>query len=170
MLAGQSLSVLVVVDLIKSPKRSMETCCFYSISSCYYYSFFFFSFFHFYFFLSKFCLDEFSVTTGRIVQKFGDMVDMDVKLCRRACSKSPKFCLDYFSLTTEGVVLIFMICYKLMYNFVWTFSHLPQNGLFLIFLNDVYCCIDLQESFKFKIKDSGVDPEACIGPTKYLSP
>ena len=28
------------------------------------------------------CLDEFSVTTGRIVLKFEDMKDMDVKMCK----------------------------------------------------------------------------------------
>ena len=27
--------------------------------------------------------DEFSVTTGQVVLKFGDMVDMDAKLCNR---------------------------------------------------------------------------------------
>ena len=62
---------------------------------------------------------DFSVTTGRIVLQFGDMVDMIVKLCERvskfkmmdskadtwACPKPQKFCLDYISLTTEGIVL-----------------------------------------------------------------
>ena len=43
----------------------------------------FFLFFHFFFFLSKFCSAEFSLTTGWVVLKFGDMVDMDVKLCNR---------------------------------------------------------------------------------------
>ena len=30
----------------------------------------------------KFCLDYFSLTTKRIVLKFRDIVDMDVKLCK----------------------------------------------------------------------------------------
>ena len=34
-----------------------------------------------FFFLPKFCLNEYSVTAGQIVLKFGEMVDMDVKLC-----------------------------------------------------------------------------------------
>ena len=65
------------------------------------------------------CPDKFSVTTGWTVLKFGDMVDMDVKLCnrvskfkmldseagKRACQKPPKFDPDYFSLSTEGIVL-----------------------------------------------------------------
>ena len=54
--------------LIKSLKRSEET---YWIYSVFYSSSFFF-------FLPKFCLDEFSVTAGRIVLKYGDKVDMDV--------------------------------------------------------------------------------------------
>ena len=37
----------------------------------------------FFFFPPKFCLDEFSVTTKRIVLKFGDMIDIDMKLCKR---------------------------------------------------------------------------------------
>ena len=41
----------------------------------------FFLFFIF-FFLSKFCPGEFPVTTGRIVQNFGDMTNVDVKLCK----------------------------------------------------------------------------------------
>ena len=54
---------------------------------------------------------------------FGDMVDMDVEICKRvsklkmsdykagtrACPKPLNFCLDYISLTTEGIVLIFLI-------------------------------------------------------------
>ena len=32
---------------------------------------------------TKFCLDYFSLTTKRIVLKFGDIVDMDVNLCKR---------------------------------------------------------------------------------------
>ena len=35
------------------------------------------------FFLPKCCLAEISVTTGWIVLKLGDMVDVDVKLCNR---------------------------------------------------------------------------------------
>ena len=42
-------------------------------------SLFFFLHFH----PPSFCPDEFSVTTGRIVLKFGDIVDMNVKLCNR---------------------------------------------------------------------------------------
>ena len=34
-----------------------------------------------FFFLPKFCLNEYSVADGQIVLKFGEMVDMDVKLC-----------------------------------------------------------------------------------------
>ena len=81
----------------------------------------FFFFFCFFFFLPKLCPDEFSVTTGRIVLKFGDMLDMDVKLCNRvskfkmsdskagpqAFPKLPKFCRDYFLLTTGRIVLKF---------------------------------------------------------------
>ena len=65
-------------------------------------------------FRPKFYPEEFSVTTGRIVLKFRDMVDMDVKLStrvskfkmsnsktgQRACPKTLKFCQDYISLTT----------------------------------------------------------------------
>ena len=54
-----------------------------------------------------------------MVLKFGDMIDIKVKLCKRvskfkmlgskagplACPKSPKLCPDYFSLTTEVIVL-----------------------------------------------------------------
>ena len=32
--------------------------------------------------MPKLCLDEFSVTTGWVVLKFRDMVDMDMKLCK----------------------------------------------------------------------------------------
>ena len=79
--------------------------------------FFLLFFYHFmFFFPSKFCPEKFSVTTRQIVLKFWDMVDMDVKLCKRvskfkmsvskagprACPKLPN---DYFSLTTEGIVL-----------------------------------------------------------------
>ena len=63
-------------------------------------------------------MDEFSVTTKWIIPKFGDMVYMDVKLCKRvpkfkmsdskagprACPEPQKFCSDYFSITTEGIV------------------------------------------------------------------
>ena len=38
---------------------------------------------------SKFCLDGFSVTTGQIVLKYGDMIDMDMKFCKRV-SKGPQ--------------------------------------------------------------------------------
>ena len=68
-------------------------------------------------FTPKFCLNEFSVTTGQIYLKFGDMVGMDVKLCKRvskdskaglrACPKLYKFCPDYFSQTTQEIVLKF---------------------------------------------------------------
>ena len=75
-----------------------------------------FFFFHFFFFPPKFCSDKFSVTTGRIVLKFGDMVNMDVKLCKRlskfkmsGSKDGPPACPDYFSLTTEGIVLNFLI-------------------------------------------------------------
>ena len=54
------------------------------------------------------------MTTGRIVLKFGDIVDMDVKLYKRVskdskaglrlCPKLHKFCPDYFSLTTKEIV------------------------------------------------------------------
>ena len=37
--------------------------------------------YHAFFFLFKFCREEFTVTTGQIILEFGDMVDMDVKLC-----------------------------------------------------------------------------------------
>ena len=61
--------------------------------------------------------------SGRIVMKFGDLIDMDVNLCKRvsnfimtdskagpqAWSKPPKFCSDYFLLTTEVIVLNFSI-------------------------------------------------------------
>ena len=40
-------------------------------------------FFPLLFFPPKFCLDEFLVTTGQIVLKFGYIVDLDVKLCKR---------------------------------------------------------------------------------------
>ena len=92
--------------ILKSPKPSGKTL--------------FLLHFLFFFFLAKFSLDEFSVITGGIVMKFGDMVDMDVKLCNMvsnskcrplsipvACTKPPNFCQDYFSLITEGVVLKF---------------------------------------------------------------
>ena len=58
-----------------------------------------------------------------MVLKFGDMIDMKVKLCKRvsklkmlgskasplACPKPPKLCPDYFSLTTEVIVLNFFL-------------------------------------------------------------
>ena len=43
----------------------------------------FFLSFRFLLFPPNFFPDEFSVTTRRIVLKFGDMIDMDVKLCNR---------------------------------------------------------------------------------------
>ena len=72
---------------------------------------------------SQILSDGDSVTTGRIVLKFGDMVDMDVKLCNRvlkfkmsdskagpgACLKTAKLFPDYFSLSTEGIVLNFFL-------------------------------------------------------------
>ena len=84
---------------IEAPKRSWKAKCFCPVSSYYY---------------SLSWPDEFSVTTERIVLKFWDMVDMDVKLCKmvskfkmldskiglRPCPKTPKFCPDYFSLYT----------------------------------------------------------------------
>ena len=95
----------ILTELIKFPKRSGETCFCSVSSSCsssssHYYYFFFF----FFFFLSaqilpdskgtprtcrnpsKFCPDEFSLTTGQIVLKFGDMIYMfyiDTKFCKR---------------------------------------------------------------------------------------
>ena len=65
------------------------------------------------FFSSTFSLDEFSVPTGWIVLNFDNMVNMDVKLCKRvskfkmsdskagllARPKPPKICPDYISLT-----------------------------------------------------------------------
>ena len=89
-------------------------------SFCLFFLFFSFLFFlHFFFFRPKFCPDEFSVTTGLIVLKFGDMLDMDVKLCNRvskfqmsdsnagtwACPKPLKCCPNYISTTPEGIVL-----------------------------------------------------------------
>ena len=102
--------------IFKSPKRSGET-----LFLLRFFVLFFF-FFHLFFFPPKFCPQEFSVTTGRIVLKFWDMVDMDVKLCKRvskskmsdskagprACPKPPKFCQDYFLLTTEVIVVFFL--------------------------------------------------------------
>ena len=99
-------------NFIKSPQRSGDTYCFCCVS------YYFFPF-HFFLFAPKFCTDDFSVTTGRISLKFGNMVDMDVKLCNwvskfkmsdskadpRTCAKPLKFCLNGFSLTTEEIVL-----------------------------------------------------------------
>ena len=67
------------MTLIKSPNRSWEIYWFCSVSSS---SFLFFCFFIF-FFLSKFCPHKFSVTIGRIGLKFGDMIDMIMKLCQK---------------------------------------------------------------------------------------
>ena len=67
------------MTLIKSPNRSLEIYWFCSVSSS---SFLFFCFFIF-FFLSKFCPHKFSVTIGRIGLKFGDMIDMIMKLCQK---------------------------------------------------------------------------------------
>ena len=111
--------------------------------------FVYFFFFSFFFFPPKLYSDEYSVAAGRIVLKFEDLVDMEVKLCNRVsnfkisdskagpqtCPKPPKFCPDYSSLTTEGIVLIFFRYDRL-----------------------------LQESLKFEIQDSVADPEACPGP------
>ena len=36
-----------------------------------------------FFFPLKFCRDEFLVTTRLIVLKFGDMIDMDMKFCKK---------------------------------------------------------------------------------------
>ena len=36
----------------------------------------------------KFCPDEFSITTGRIVL-FGDMMDKDMKFCKRVSKGTP---------------------------------------------------------------------------------
>ena len=88
--------------------------------------FFFFHIFHFFFFFQpKFLTAEISLNTVLIIQKFGGMVDMDVKLCKmvsqlkmsdseadpQACSKQLKFCPDYFSLAAKGIVLIFYMKY-----------------------------------------------------------
>ena len=54
----------------KSKNKSSCFCSVYSYSSAIF----------FFFFPPKFCLGEFPVTTGRIVQKFWDMTNMDVKL------------------------------------------------------------------------------------------
>ena len=106
------------MTLIKSPNRSGETSWFCSISS----SSSLFSFF----FLPKFCPHKFSVTTGRIGLKFGDIVNMIRKLCKRitkgshfkiadskapsrACQNLPKFCPDEFSVTTRLTVLKFEV-------------------------------------------------------------
>ena len=115
----KSTKCSIKVSLIKTPKRSGETYCFCSVFFLFFLFFFFFC--HFFFFPPKFCLDEFSVTTGRIVRKFWDMVDMDVKLCKKvskfkildskagpgACPKPLKFCPENILLATEGIVLRF---------------------------------------------------------------
>ena len=81
--------IVLAPFLIKSLKRSRETFCFCSIlfSSSFFFFFFvfffFFFFFTFFFFPPNFCPYEFSVTTGRILLKFINMVDTDVKLCNR---------------------------------------------------------------------------------------
>ena len=38
----------------------------------------------------KFCLDEFSVTTGKIVLKFGDMIDMDYEVLQEGFKGYPR--------------------------------------------------------------------------------
>ena len=66
---------LLACWVINSPKGSAET----MFLLCFFLLFFFF---YLVFFPPQFCPNEFSVTTGRIVVKFGDMVDMDVKMCK----------------------------------------------------------------------------------------
>ena len=65
------------MTLIKSPNRSEEVSWFCSVS----FSFLFL-------FQSKFCPHKFSVTTERIGLKFGDMIIMIMKLCKRVTKGS----------------------------------------------------------------------------------
>ena len=60
---------------------------------------------------------DFSLPIGHIVLKFGDMIDMDMKFCKRvskfkrqtlrACPNLPQFYTDKFSVTTGWSVLKF---------------------------------------------------------------
>ena len=87
-------------------------------------------FFFLFFFPQKHCPDGFSLTTGRIVLKYGTMVDKDVELCDKvlkvkmldskagpwAFPKPPKFCQDYFFLSSERSVLK---CFDMIHIFIW---------------------------------------------------
>ena len=116
----------------------------------------FFFFFHFFFFFQpKFLTAEISLNTVLIIQKFGGMVDMDVKLCKmvsqlkmsdseadpQACPKQLKFCPDYFSLAAKGIVLIF--------------------------LYEIYLFKNIQQSLKFEISNSLADLEKCPDPNNF---
>ena len=117
--------------------------------------FFFFHIFHFFFFFQpKFLTAEISFNTVLIIQKFGGMVDMDVKLCKM---------VSQFKMSDSKAGP--QACPK----------QLKFSRLFLTsrwrdcsdFLYEIYLFKNIQQSLKFEISNTLADLEECPDPNNF---